>query len=392
MTSRRIACVTPMFWPAIGHTQTSVMDLVDSLHASGQQVTIFTPKLEPDWAAHFMFHEVPVHRIERTISRPWSRRRYARSTERLLRQINSDWDAIVVCGVGEELNGIAQANPPLTKNLFLRLDHQFVTGQAQPPLPRPTRQLMYACQQILYNCNSIAGWLAANGFQPERVHFLPDCLDGHAISNQTDTSRDVAREVLADLNPLLNFDRNQPIVLCGMPMLKDAGWFDLLNAWQRVRRALPRAQLVLAGDGPHARSIWNHINSHNLQGSIIMPGWFDDWSDLILAADVYVHPASSPIACPFLLRAMASGVCTLSTDFGQCDLLSHDQSALLIPSGREDKLADTILLALRNPELRTRLGQAGRSTILSHRSRDKMAAMILDLIDQRSVEVCGTNL
>ena len=45
---------------------------------------------------------------------------------------------------------------------------------------------------------------------------------------------------------------------------------------------------------------------------------------------------------------------------------THDETCLLVPPGDSDALAAMISTALANPELRARIGEAGRQRVIDH--------------------------
>jgi glycosyltransferase involved in cell wall biosynthesis len=79
-----------------------------------------------------------------------------------------------------------------------------------------------------------------------------------------------------------------------------------------------------------------------------------------------------------LMEAMAMELATVSTHVsGIPELIRHEHNGLLAPPDDAETLADTLALLAADPDLRARLAQAGRETVVRefniHRSAEQMA-------------------
>ena len=74
-----------------------------------------------------------------------------------------------------------------------------------------------------------------------------------------------------------------------------------------------------------------------------------------------------------LIEAMASGLPVVSTEVGGVpEVVVNNATGLLAPAGDADRLASQVLRLVDNPDLRAKLGQAGRERALAHFSEDAM--------------------
>ncbi|MFM7564365.1 MAG: hypothetical protein ACKO81_15190, partial [Planctomycetota bacterium] len=78
MNPLQVALLTPVFWPVANQTLASVRELADAWRTCGADVTIFTERMEPDWAIRIQYRETQVVRLDRPASRPWSRGRFGK--------------------------------------------------------------------------------------------------------------------------------------------------------------------------------------------------------------------------------------------------------------------------------------------------------------------------
>jgi glycosyltransferase involved in cell wall biosynthesis len=107
----------------------------------------------------------------------------------------------------------------------------------------------------------------------------------------------------------------------------------------------------------------------------------------LAAADVLVAPSvptsggkreGIPVV---LMEAMATGLPVVASRLsGIPELVTDGVSGLLVPPGDDAALADALASLAADPELRARLGAAGRETVLREFDVDRNAAALADRI------------
>ena len=103
------------------------------------------------------------------------------------------------------------------------------------------------------------------------------------------------------------------------------------------------------------------------------------------ASDILVSPhVPMPDGSPFfgsptkLFEYMAMGKAIVASNLDQLSqVLDHRTTAWLVPAGNEVELAAAIEMLANDPELRHRLGQNARATILDRRTWRVNAARVL---------------
>lgn len=86
-----------------------------------------------------------------------------------------------------------------------------------------------------------------------------------------------------------------------------------------------------------------------------------DWADLFL------HAAVSEGFCNAVLEAQAMRLPVVCSDAGGlAENISDGETGFIVPRRRPDLLCDKLLLLARDPELRARMGRAGRNRVLKH--------------------------
>ena len=137
----------------------------------------------------------------------------------------------------------------------------------------------------------------------------------------------------------------------GAPQLMDAlNCLKSLSAWRAV----------IAGDGDLATAR-TRIYELGLDRRVQMPGWVGpgEVQSLIADADILVLPSFHENLPMSVIEGMAAGLAIVATPVGAVeDIITDDQTGLLVPPGDVAALADALRRLIENPTLRQRLGTA----------------------------------
>jgi glycogen synthase len=138
------------------------------------------------------------------------------------------------------------------------------------------------------------------------------------------------------------------------------------------------ASLAIAGDGAPGyvaslkrlvsqRHLDGHVTFHGLVARERMPG-------LLSHCDVLVFPSIAAEALPRMPQeAMACGLIVVGTITGGTrELLLDGETGLTFPPDDDETLCNQLLRLAREPELRRRLAEAGRQTILEKFTMERM--------------------
>jgi len=146
--------------------------------------------------------------------------------------------------------------------------------------------------------------------------------------------------------------------------------FDLLiEAFADVRKAYPRAQLAIAGDGKHRPALEATIERFALQSSCRLLGLQRDVGRLHHAFDLFVQSSIREGTPNAVLEAMALETPIIATDSGgTAELVADEVHGLIVPTGSADALRDAMLRALREPEATRERARAARRRVESELS------------------------
>lgn len=136
------------------------------------------------------------------------------------------------------------------------------------------------------------------------------------------------------------------------------------------------ARLWILGEGKLSGTVWDEILEHELVYTVIMPGFFDNLSLVLNAADLYVHPLRTQSACCVLETAKAMGICTIETaSLEELKSAAKSESTrafiedpnrgLMVPRETPAALSTTIDYLFQHPEFATDFGLETQRRLLN---------------------------
>ncbi|MFC1866772.1 glycosyltransferase family 4 protein [Thermodesulfobacteriota bacterium] len=161
----------------------------------------------------------------------------------------------------------------------------------------------------------------------------------------------------------------------------------LLDAWRIVcQDNNNHPHLVIIGEGSLRKELDEYVHKLKLDRRVTFYGESGEIASLMRAADIFILPSVSEGIANVLLESMATALPIVATDtVGNNEILAHRKSALLFSENRRDKLAESILYLLKNPESAQKIGAAGRKTVEKkyciQRIAEAYSALYLKLIE-----------
>jgi glycosyltransferase involved in cell wall biosynthesis len=161
-----------------------------------------------------------------------------------------------------------------------------------------------------------------------------------------------------------------------------------LRALARLPKDLPYRAYVIGGPiyqtENSQRTIWNLRElavELRIADRVGFTGYLEDTASAIRALDILVHASTQPE--PFgrvIAEGMACGRAVIcSAAGGAAELITEGKDALAHPPGDDVALAERIAELVRDPELRARLGRAGRITAERRFERSRLSAQLVPL-------------
>jgi L-malate glycosyltransferase len=197
------------------------------------------------------------------------------------------------------------------------------------------------------------------GLPPERIHLIPNGLDGREFHLALPEERKAARRALG-------LDCELMVLYVGR-LSPEKNPLGLLDAWAAVdAKAREGALLSLVGDGPQRDLVHARAQAPNLAGSVHLAGPRSDVATWYRAADVYVITSLVEGLSNTMIEALASGLPVISTGVsGSSILLESPRAGVVVDVGDVQQLAAAMESLLQDASMRTRLGENARLTFES---------------------------
>jgi glycosyltransferase involved in cell wall biosynthesis len=244
-------------------------------------------------------------------------------------------------------------------------------GRHYPDHRRPKRTvfnqaLLPWTDGIVAVCGFVRDCLAANEALPRRrIRIIYNGVDAERFDGTCDRSRARAAQGVDPADPLVG-------IAARFAPVKDHA--TLLRAFARVLRSVPRAKLVLAGDGPLRESLETQARGLGIDSSCRFLGVRRDIPALLPSWDVFCLSSLSEGTSVTLLEAMACGLPVVATRVGgNPEIVEEGKTGLLAPRGDDAKLAEAIVRVLTDPTRARAMGEAGRARARSAFTLERMA-------------------
>ena len=147
----------------------------------------------------------------------------------------------------------------------------------------------------------------------------------------------------------------------------------LVHAMKLLLETNPKVSLVIVGDGPLEGELRELVKDNGLSSRVFFTGRRSDIDQVLQSFDIFVLSSLSEGLSNTVLEAMSCGLPVVATDVGgNSEMVRHDETGFLVPSGKPQEMATALSLLVQNPEGRMMMGKIGRKRIEDHFSMDQM--------------------
>ena len=237
---------------------------------------------------------------------------------------------------------------------------------------RPLRWAMGHVDALIGVSAFVVGSLVESGYDAARTHAVLNAIDLPAWNPHLDGTA-VRQE--------LGISAGAPVLASAARLFSGKGQDDVIRALPAVCREFPGVRLLIIGrdDRQVMRTSFTAelkalaadlgVSSH-----VIFTGQRSDMPALMAACDVFALPSQEePFGLVFVeAMAMKKPVVALNNG-GAPEVVDHGKSGLLSAQGDVHALAANLLTLLRDPALRARMGQYGRTQAETRFSANRLA-------------------
>ncbi len=241
-------------------------------------------------------------------------------------------------------------------NSITGLGHLFIDSE---PITRLVRQLaswlyrmnLRGTEVIFENPEDRRIFIEWKFIKPEQSHLI--------LGTGVDVER--FRPTVKENNPL--------IVLFSSRMLVTKGVLEYVEAVRILKEKGLNARFALAGKadpGNPASIPEEQIDEWKQSHLVEWWGWQDDMPSALAKADIFCLPSYREGVPNALLEATACGLPIVTTDTPGCrDVVADGVNGLLVPVKNAQAIADALETLLLDPQLRKKMGAAGREIAVS---------------------------
>lgn len=170
-------------------------------------------------------------------------------------------------------------------------------------------------------------------------------------------------------------------------LVESKGQEYLLRAAPRILAEWPQARFLLVGgistsdpvaSQSYADRLKQTVIQEGLEENVILTGFRKDSLEIMYASDVIVQSAIRPETFGFaLVEAMAVGRPVIASRLGAYqELVLDGTTGILVPPRDPEAIAEACLRLLRDPDLRERMGRAGRDRVEKYFKVERMVREI----------------
>jgi glycosyltransferase involved in cell wall biosynthesis len=154
----------------------------------------------------------------------------------------------------------------------------------------------------------------------------------------------------------------------------------LVRAFVQVAAAVPRARLLMVGDGECRATLEELASSLAVADAVRFVGWQSSLRHIHGAVDVAVLSSlneGTPVA---IIEAMAAGLPVVATSVGGVpDVVRNGFTGTLVPIRSPDRLAAAMEALAKDPELRRQMGEAARVDARAQFGADRLVSSVAAL-------------
>ena len=367
----RTLVVTNDFPPRVGGVQQYVATLVSRLPAD--RVSVLAPAW-PGWREHDEAQPFPVHRWPATFLWPTP------DLERRVRSLVAEHRAdLVLFGHGFPLPwlapGLAAAGIP-----SVALTHGAELWMARTPgLGRAQRRALGAVRRVTAVSEYTAERIRrALGDDPPVTVLYPG-VDTDRFSPDVDGSAERERYGLGE----------RPVVVCVSRLVPRKGQDILIRAIGYVRKRIPDAALLLAGQGP-SRPRLEALAARAPAESVVFAGEVsaEDLPGVYAAGDVFAMPCHSRfgglevegLGIVFLEAAACGKPVVAGRSGGSAEAVCDGATGLVVEGTEPKAVAIALARLLGNQAEAGRMGLAGRARVEAEFTWDVSAATLTGIL------------
>ena len=191
--------------------------------------------------------------------------------------------------------------------------------------------------------------LVADGIAADRIFVVHEGVDVDRIQ----------RLPGGNVHAAFYLPTHAPVVGNVGALTSQKGQHALIEAAALVVREVPDARFVILGEGELRETLEQQIHRKHLERHVMLGGFRTDAVAMMKDFDVFALSSTHEGLCTSLIDAMAASKPAVATSVGGVpEVVVDGDTGFLVPPGDHVAMADKLIVLLRDPDLRSRMGAA----------------------------------
>jgi len=250
--------------------------------------------------------------------------------------------------------------------------NQLVPYPALRPITRLLEKRVYSkVNMILTITPRLSDYVVSMGADANKVKLLPLPVDTGLFHPSTD---------FTDLRQKWGFDEKDQVIVFIGTLFDFSGLDVLIPRFARVIRQIPRARLLIVGDGPQCHKLEGIIAEMGLQKQIIITGFqpYQTMPQYINLATICINTflatdATRDIFPGKIVQYLACGKAVIATSLPGMIAVIPGEEQGVVYARSADEMTEEIISLLKSTGRRQQLGQAGLNYVTQAHNYDKIA-------------------
>lgn len=218
---------------------------------------------------------------------------------------------------------------------------------------------------------AVYAYLRDAGIPSERITLIHNSIELPSLTNET---------IKQPLLKSLGWPEDAYVVIVVARLEPVKGHPFLIEAMSQLVETQPRLRCLIVGEGRTRTALETQVAKENLQDRVHFTGFRDDIPALLRASDLFCLPSLSEGLPYALLEAAAHRVPLLVTRVGgMADLLTHKQTAFLVPPSDPAALVEGLNWFIEHPQEASIMGQRAYEQVEKLFSVEEMITKTLDI-------------
>ena len=215
----------------------------------------------------------------------------------------------------------------------------------------------------------------------------------------TDLKRfeDVTTKSVRRVKRQLKVTENDFLCGCVGEVIKRKGQVYLFQALKKIVAEVPNFKLILLGrfrrEEAYTQKLRSILLNERLFQTVKWLGLRENIQDFMTAFDLLAVPSIEEPLGLVAVESLAAGTPVVATRTGGLpEIVSHNESGLLVPPRNPDSLADAIIRLAKDSQARERMGTAGKKFVHQEFEMEKLCDRVEEIYSQvtrRRLRIAG---